>query len=181
MREAGQDGLDAAGAGRVCPGRLDLPGVFPLAAGAELAEGVPGAGLRVEGGVQIGGEGHLARGGVGRQGDGHGVPGIQTGSGAVFGIAPVEPSIDFARVIDHVQGVIAAIEKESLEKTGFRSDVVTLYQGGQYHLYRYKKYTDIRLVFAPEFEIAFFGGDPDRKSTCLNSSHVSESRMPSSA
>src|SRR6185369_14365259 len=40
-------------------------------------------------------------------------------------------------------------------------DVVTLYQGGQYHLYRSKKYTDIRLVFAPEFEIAFFGGDAD--------------------
>ena len=56
---------------------------------------------------------------------------------------------------------IAQIEKESTEKTGFRSDVVPLYQGGQYHLYRYKKYTDVRLVFAPEFDIAFFGGDPD--------------------
>lgn len=55
----------------------------------------------------------------------------------------------------------AAIEKESLEKTGFRSDVVTLYQGGQYHLYRYKVYTDVRLVFAPEEQAAFFGGDPD--------------------
>ena len=53
------------------------------------------------------------------------------------------------------------IEKESLDKTGLRSDVVTLYQGGQYHLYRYKKYTDVRLVFAPEQQIAFFGGDPD--------------------
>ena len=53
------------------------------------------------------------------------------------------------------------IEKESLEKTGLRSDVVTLYQGGQYHLYRFKKYTDVRLVFAPEQDIAFFGGDPD--------------------
>jgi hypothetical protein len=55
----------------------------------------------------------------------------------------------------------AAIEKESTDKTGLRSDVVTLYQGGQYHLYRYKKYTDVRLVFAPEQQIAFFGGDPD--------------------
>ena len=53
------------------------------------------------------------------------------------------------------------IEKESLDKTGLRSDVVTLYQGGQYHLYRYKKYTDVRLVFAPEQAIAFFGGDTD--------------------
>ena len=57
--------------------------------------------------------------------------------------------------------VIAEIEKESLDKTGLRSDVVTLYQGGQYHLYRFKKYTDVRLVFAPEQQIAFFGGDPD--------------------
>jgi hypothetical protein len=39
--------------------------------------------------------------------------------------------------------------------------VVTLFQGGQYHLYRYKKYTDVRLVFAPEVDIAAFGGDPD--------------------
>ncbi len=57
--------------------------------------------------------------------------------------------------------VIAGIERDSLEKTGFRSDVVTLYQGGEYWLYRYKKYTDVRLVFAPEQQIAFYGGDPD--------------------
>jgi hypothetical protein len=56
---------------------------------------------------------------------------------------------------------IAEIELESQQKTGFRSDVVTLYQGGEYWLYRYKKYTDVRLVFAPEQQIAFFGGDPD--------------------
>jgi len=56
---------------------------------------------------------------------------------------------------------IAAIEAESLRATGLRSDVVTLYQGGQYNLYRYKKYTDVRLVFVPEFQAAFFGGDPD--------------------
>lgn len=56
---------------------------------------------------------------------------------------------------------IAAIEGESTKATGLRSDVVTLYQGGQYNLYRYKKYTDVRLVFVPEFQAAFFGGDPD--------------------
>ena len=57
--------------------------------------------------------------------------------------------------------VLAEIEKESLDKTGLRSDVVTLWQGGAYHLYRFKKYTDVRLVFAPEQQIAFYGGDPD--------------------
>ena len=59
------------------------------------------------------------------------------------------------------KAVFAAIEKESKEKTGLRSDVVTLYQGGAYYLYRYKRYDDVRLVFAPEQQIAFYGGDPD--------------------
>ena len=59
------------------------------------------------------------------------------------------------------KAVIAAIEKESKNKTGLRSDVVTLYQGGAYHLYRYKRYDDVRLVFAPEQQSAFYGGDPD--------------------
>jgi hypothetical protein len=56
---------------------------------------------------------------------------------------------------------IAAIEKESTESTGLRSDVISLYSGGEYWLYRFKRYTDIRLVFAPEEQIAFFGGDYD--------------------
>ena len=59
------------------------------------------------------------------------------------------------------QATMAQIEKESLDKTGLRSDVVTLYGGGRYHLYRYKKYTDVRLVWAPEAASAFFGGDAD--------------------
>ena len=59
------------------------------------------------------------------------------------------------------KAVLADIERESTEKTGLRSDIVTLYQGGEYWLYRYKKYTDVRIVFAPEQQIAFFGGDPD--------------------
>jgi len=59
------------------------------------------------------------------------------------------------------KAVLADIERESTEKTGLRSDIVTLYQGGEYWLYRYKKYTDVRIVFAPEVQIAFFGGDPD--------------------
>jgi Peptidase S46 len=56
---------------------------------------------------------------------------------------------------------IAQIENESKEKTGLRSDIVTLYQGGAYHLYRYKRYDDVRIVFAPEQQMAFYGGDPD--------------------
>jgi hypothetical protein len=63
--------------------------------------------------------------------------------------------------LDARKAEIARIQKESLDRTGLRSDVVTLYQGAQYWLYRYKKYTDVRLVFAPEQQMAFFGGDPD--------------------
>jgi hypothetical protein len=62
---------------------------------------------------------------------------------------------------DARRSVIAAIEKESKDKTGLRSDVITLYQGGVYHLYRFKRYDDVRLVFAPEQQSAFYGGDPD--------------------
>ncbi|MEK7743913.1 MAG: S46 family peptidase, partial [Elusimicrobiota bacterium] len=56
---------------------------------------------------------------------------------------------------------MARIEKESMDKTGLRSDVVELYQGGEYWLYRYQKYMDVRLVMAPEVQAAFYGGDYD--------------------
>ena len=75
--------------------------------------------------------------------------------GAAKGIA------DDAQALKAREAEIAAIEKESKDKTGLRSDVVSLYHGGEYWLYRYKAYTDVRLVFAPEQQAAFFGGDPD--------------------
>ena len=75
--------------------------------------------------------------------------------------AAVKPGMAADAAAAERRKAMAAIEQESLEKTGFRSDVVTLFQGGAYHLYRSKKYTDVRLVFAPERQIAFFGGDAD--------------------
>ena len=56
---------------------------------------------------------------------------------------------------------MSAIEKDCAQKSGLRCDVVTLYGGGVYNLYKYKKYTDVRVVFAPEAQMAFFGGDHD--------------------
>jgi hypothetical protein len=73
----------------------------------------------------------------------------------------VKPGMTPAEAGAARRAAMGAIERESLKETGLRSDVVTLYQGGQYHLYRYKKYTDVRLVFAPEYDIASFGGDVD--------------------
>jgi hypothetical protein len=73
----------------------------------------------------------------------------------------VQPGMTDEAALKARKAVIAQIEKESLERTGLRSDVISLYQGGEYWLYQYKKYTDMRLVFAPEQQIAFFGGDPD--------------------
>jgi hypothetical protein len=75
--------------------------------------------------------------------------------------AAVKPGATAAEAFAARRAIKSEIEKESLDKTGLRSDVVTLYQGAQYQLYRYKKYTDVRLVFAPEQQAAFFGGDPD--------------------
>jgi hypothetical protein len=75
--------------------------------------------------------------------------------GAAKGIA------DDAAALKAREAEIAAIEKESKDKTGLRSDVVSFYNGGEYWLYQYKAYTDVRLVFAPEQQAAFYGGDPD--------------------
>ena len=71
------------------------------------------------------------------------------------------PGMTPAQAFAARRAAISAIEKASQESTGLKSEVVTLYQGALYHLYRYKTYTDVRLVFAPEFDVAFYGGDPD--------------------
>jgi hypothetical protein len=75
--------------------------------------------------------------------------------------AAVTPGMNSADAEKARRAVINEIEKQSRDTTGLRSNVITLYNGGQYHLYRYKRYTDARLVFAPQKSIAFFGGDPD--------------------
>jgi hypothetical protein len=62
------------------------------------------------------------------------------------------------------RAIINTIQENALkdkDRKKWGAQVVTLYQGGQYHLYSFRKYTDVRLVFAPEVSIAFFGGDPD--------------------
>ncbi|MDX1960670.1 MAG: S46 family peptidase [Leptospiraceae bacterium] len=59
------------------------------------------------------------------------------------------------------KNLLARLEKESFEKTGFRTDTVELYSGAEYWLYRYKKFKEIKLVFAPEFQLAVFGGEKD--------------------
>jgi peptidase S46-like protein len=75
--------------------------------------------------------------------------------------AGVKPGMSVAEQGQAQRAAMSAIEQECTTTTKLRCDVVTLYSGAMYHLYEYKKYTDVRLVFAPEFDAAFFGGDPD--------------------
>ena len=82
-------------------------------------------------------------------------------------------------VTDKVKGAVAGLDGEAFklaknaveaklssacvgaDRETARCDVVDLYHGGLYHLYRYRRFQDVRLAFAPELAIAFFGGDPD--------------------
>ena len=76
-------------------------------------------------------------------------------------VAAIDPKAPEKKQNEQRKGEISRVEKESSDQTGLRSDVVELYDGGEYWLYRYKKYTDVRLVMAPEQQAAFYGGDPD--------------------
>jgi hypothetical protein len=75
--------------------------------------------------------------------------------------AGVKPEMSAAEAGQSQRAAMSQVEKDCSTSTGLRCDVVIFYSGQVYHLYKYKKYTDVRLVFAPEFDMAFFGGDPD--------------------
>lgn len=88
------------------------------------------------------------------------------------GITDVTARVDAAtrglsgeKYAEALRAVTAGIEKEcaggDAQASDRRCDVVSLYHGGRYDLYQYRRYQDVRLVFAPEFAAAFFGGDPD--------------------
>jgi hypothetical protein len=75
--------------------------------------------------------------------------------------ADVTAEMDEAAAGAARRAAISTLEQEHGERSGLHCEMVTLYQGARYHLYGYRRYTDVRLVFAPEKEAAFFGGDPD--------------------
>src|SRR5262245_14385495 len=73
----------------------------------------------------------------------------------------VKPEASDKEAAEQRKAEMAAIEKEESAKTGLKCEVVTLYNGGEYWLYRFKRYADVRLVFSIEEQIAYFGGDYD--------------------
>lgn len=76
-------------------------------------------------------------------------------------MASFKPGMTAEQALKAREDEIAKIEAESFKQTGLRSNVIALYGGAEYWLYRYKVYTDVRLVFAPERQAAYFGGDWD--------------------
>ena len=77
----------------------------------------------------------------------------------IFAAGPGKIGEDFAAAR---QTAIANAEREACAgDPRFRCQVISFYQGGQFKLYKYRRYADVRLVFAPEFDAAWFGGDPD--------------------
>ncbi len=75
--------------------------------------------------------------------------------------AAIKPGMAQAQAGAAQRAAMSQVESDCTKETGLRCDIVQLYSGAVFYVYRYKKYTDVRLVFAPEFDMAFFGGDPD--------------------
>lgn len=75
--------------------------------------------------------------------------------------AAVKPGMTEAQALKARQAALSEIRKDEETKTGLVCEPVTLYQGGEYWIYRYRKFTDVRLVAAPEVQVASFGGDAD--------------------
>ena len=73
----------------------------------------------------------------------------------------VSAKVQAANSSEQKKAVMADIEKDCAAKTQLKCEVISFYSGGEYWLYRFKKYTDLRIVFAPEEQISFFGGDYD--------------------
>jgi hypothetical protein len=79
----------------------------------------------------------------------------------LLGIDDVTAQVAGVKNVDQRNAAIAKIEKDCAAKGGGRCNVVKFFSGGRYDLYRYKVYADVRLVFAPENELAFFGRQHD--------------------
>lgn len=75
--------------------------------------------------------------------------------------AAVKPGMSFELAEQSRRAVMGQIEKEAGKNTDLRCEIVALFQGGKYSLHRYKRFNDVRIVFAPEASVGFFGGDPD--------------------
>src|ERR1700722_13520022 len=73
----------------------------------------------------------------------------------------IKPGMPAGEAAQAQRAATSGIEKECAAWAEVRCEVISLYSGAVYNLYRYKRYADVRLVFAPEFDAAFFGGDPD--------------------
>ena len=85
--------------------------------------------------------------------------GIDDVTGQVLGV--VRPDMDNAEASKAKKEKISALEAAASKTAGTRGSVISLYSSNFFHLYRYRVYTDIRLVFSPEDSITFFGGDTD--------------------
>ena len=78
--------------------------------------------------------------------------------------AAIDPKAPAERQNEQRKAALARLVQASTKSTGLKTETVELYNGGEYWLYRYRTYKDVRLVCAPEEQAAFFGGDLDNFS-----------------